>query len=150
MTASRMIDAISKAIYAHGAWKQKLRNAIASGDTDLIMEMARDDSKCDLGILLDSPAIPQGMRATMSYQIVRRLHSEFHVCAGDVLAQAQVDRTGVADMLLSGECSDRSQVLIAALTRWKAELSQAANAAKGLFGNRTSSAATSAADADLG
>ncbi len=121
---SSMIEEISRAIYAHGTWKQKLRTAITSGDRDLIVEMARGHNSCELGRLLDSPDIPEQMRASMSYQIVYRLHSEFHACASNVLAQAQINPGKAADTLLGGECSDRSQVLIAALTRWKTELLQ--------------------------
>ncbi len=122
MPNTRMIEEISKAIYAHGAWKLQLRAAITRSNAKVSPDSIARDDKCEFGKWLDGPSISPKMRTSMPYQLVRRLHAEFHACAARVLTSALDHNAREADILLAGECSDRSQVLIVALTKWKSDL----------------------------
>lgn len=59
----------------------------------------------------------------MPYQVIRRLHAEFHQCAGRVLDRAVAGQAGEARLLLEGEYAQRSEKLMRALGKWKRELS---------------------------
>ena len=124
MPDAYMIEQINKAIYTHGFWKQKLRAAIINGSQELTPEIAENVTMCEFGAWLDGPMIPDEARATSSFELVRRLHSEFHACASQVLARGRDINASEAHILLAGECNDRSQVLITALTKWKTELTE--------------------------
>lgn len=122
MTDKTTIDAINKAVGAHGAWKLKLRTAITHGRSEVTPEIVRQDNQCEFGKWLYGPEVSAELRAGVPYGVVKRLHAEFHKCAADVLQKAVNGHPGAAD-LLEGEFSERSKTLVAALSKWKGELS---------------------------
>ena len=61
-------------------------------------------------------------RAGKPYQVVRRLHAEFHQSAADVLRLALAARKADADAMFQGTFAERSDKLVRALTKWKGEL----------------------------
>ena len=56
------------------------------------------------------------------YEVVTRLHADFHKCAGTVLRKAISQESRDAASLLSGEFEQKSKILIVALNKWKNEL----------------------------
>lgn len=125
MTEHGMRAAIRDAMGAHGAWKLRLRTAVQTGRGDISAARARCDDRCDFGRWLYGPGLSAEMKAGKPYQVVRRLHAEFHAAAGEVLAAAERgDRAG-ADALLADAFDPRSEVLKRALMKWLGELSQA-------------------------
>jgi len=42
-------EEITKAISAHGNWKQRLRQAIESGNSEYTVEKLKVDNQCDFG-----------------------------------------------------------------------------------------------------
>lgn len=122
MSGTRMIEEINNAIYAHGAWKLQLRTAITKGSSNMAPATVRCDDQCAFGRWLYGSTLSAETRDAMPYKVVKRLHAEFHTCAGTVLEHALAKRTDTASSLLSGEFNDRSQVLLVALAKWKQEL----------------------------
>ena len=55
-------------------------------------------------------------------QVIKRLHSEFHQCAGSVLKEATTGKRETATQLLDGSFTDKSNILVRALGKWKGEL----------------------------
>ena len=122
MRTPLMIKEINDAIGAHGMWKMRLRTAIAAGVGDITSADAGCDDKCAFGKWIHGPSIDAATRAGMPYQVIRRLHAEFHQAAGQVLARVERgDRKGATD-LFDGEYSARSEKLVRGLTKWKSEL----------------------------
>lgn len=123
MSNNPFIEQINSAIGAHGAWKMRLSVAISTGRFDTDPQTVACDDKCAFGQWIHSPAIDPATRAGMPYQVVRRLHAEFHKCASDVVVHAVSGRKTEARGLLQGEYTERSEKLTRALNKWKRELS---------------------------
>jgi len=122
-----MIKEINDAIGAHGAWKLKLRTAIMMGRSDTEPATVRCDDRCALGRWLYGASLDAQTRAGKPYQVVRRLHAEFHQSAATVLEDALAGRKDQAGQRLEGEFKERSDKLVRALTKWKGELLSSAS-----------------------
>ena len=117
-----MIKEINDAIGAHGAWKLKLRTAIMLGKSDVEPASVRCDDRCVMGRWLYGSTIDTATRNGKPYQVIRRLHAEFHQSAATVLDDALAGRKDLASQRLEGEFKERSEKLVRALTKWKGEL----------------------------
>ena len=122
MSDAITISEINKAIGAHGMYKFKLGRAISRGASELTPDEVRCDDKCEFGKWLHSSSISDRMRTGMPYQVVSRLHADFHKCAGRILEYAVSSRALEASRLMEGEFSERSHILVVALNKWKREL----------------------------
>lgn len=119
---AEMIEQINNAIGAHGAWKLKLRLAMSSGTSEIDPDRACVDNKCPFGKWIYGDTIDATTRAGKPYQVVRRLHAEFHESAANTLRYAINDRKSKAEQLFEGEFAERSDKLVRALAKWKGEL----------------------------
>lgn len=120
--SAAMIKEINDAIGAHGTWKLKLRTAITMGKSDVEPTTVRCDDRCALGRWLYGSSVEAPTRSGKPYQVVRRLHAEFHQSAATVLEDALAGRKAQAGQILEGEFKERSEKLVRALTKWKGEL----------------------------
>lgn len=118
-----LIDEITKAIGAHGAWKRKLRTAISLGKSDDDPRTVCRDDQCPFGKWIHGPTIDQGTRAGVPYQVVKRLHREFHESAGKVLTMVLASRKADAEAHYASDFAPRSEKLVRALTKWRGEVS---------------------------
>ena len=75
------------------------------------------DNLCEFGRWLYGPSLDLATRSGIPYNVVRRLHAEFHDCAGRVLALALEGKATEAAALLEGEYTARSDKLVVALTK---------------------------------
>lgn len=122
MNAMSIAQEVTNAIGAHGAWKMKLRVAINTGSSDADPAIVCRDDCCPLGQWLHGPSLDATIRGGMPYQVVRRLHAEFHQSAGKVLELAMNNRKAEADTHYETDFLPRSEKLVRALTKWKGEL----------------------------
>lgn len=122
MSALDLSTAITNAIGAHGAWKMRLRTAIATRQSDLNPGDVRCDDRCEFGKWLYSPQIDAETKAGMPYQVVRRLHREFHHAAADVISAVARNDKDQAVALMEDDFTPRSEKLVRALTKWKREV----------------------------
>lgn len=120
--STTFIKEINDAIGAHGAWKLKLRTAISVGKSDIEPATVRCDDRCAFGRWLYGPTIDGHTRSGKPYQVIHRLHAEFHQTAATVLESALAGRKAQATEILDGEFKERSEKLVRALTKWKGEL----------------------------
>jgi len=125
MCSQDVSDQVRAAIGAHGAWKLRLKTAIATGNFPGDPAKVRCDDQCDFGRWLYGSNLDESTRAGKPYQVVRRLHAEFHDCAGRVLALAVSGRSAEASALFDGEYDERSSTLVRALNKWRGELQMA-------------------------
>jgi len=119
---AEMIEQITNAIGAHGAWKLKLRLAMSSGKSEIDPDRACVDNKCPFGKWIHGTSIDAATQAGLPYKVVRRLHAEFHESASNVLRHAINARPAAAEKLFEGEFAERSDKLVRALAKWKGEL----------------------------
>ena len=123
MAVEKTIEQINNAIGAHGTWKMRLNVAIKTGSFDVDPRIVACDDKCAFGQWIHGPSIDAETRAGMPYQVVRRLHADFHKCAADVVRNAVSGRKTEAVTILESDYAERSDKLTRALTKWKRELS---------------------------
>lgn len=121
MANENLINQINNAIGAHGSWKIKLRTAVNKGNSEHSVEDVRCDDKCAFGKWLHGTDIDGPTRAGAPYNVIKRLHAEFHLCAADVLKMATTGNTPGATALLDGDFAARSEKLVRGLRKWKGE-----------------------------
>ncbi|HHI71599.1 MAG TPA: hypothetical protein ENJ91_11390 [Rhodobacteraceae bacterium] len=125
MSNEQLINQINNAIGAHGSWKIKLRTAINKGKSEHTVDEIRCDDKCAFGKWLYGPDIDAQTRAGAPYNVIKRLHAEFHQCAANVLHKATSGDMKGASEVLEGEFTAKSEKLVRGLRKWKGEASAA-------------------------
>ncbi len=111
---------INKAIAAHGVWKVRLHDAIASGTSDYRPETVALDNVCEFGKWFY--AIPTSARPTEFWEKVQKLHEQFHKEAGRILDLALNGNRDEALALITdlrGEYVSTSIELTNTLYEWK-------------------------------
>lgn len=112
---------VTKAIAAHGQWKQRLRDAVATGKSEWKPEVVRTDNACDLGkwIYGEARTVMPGHPAV---EEVRKLHADFHREASTILDLALKGKKAEADaaMALGSNYSKVSTALVNALKKLQA------------------------------
>ncbi|HBQ35495.1 MAG TPA: hypothetical protein DD729_01420 [Rhodobacteraceae bacterium] len=121
MTDEVLINQINNAIGAHGSWKIKLRTAVNKGKSEHSVDDVRCDDKCPFGKWLHGSDIDSETRSSVPYNVIKRLHAEFHVCAADVLTKAISGETAAATQALEGDFAAKSEKLVRGLRKWKGE-----------------------------
>jgi len=116
-------DNIRAAINAHGAWKLRLKQAIASGKITDDPRKVGLDTQCDFGKWIHGNTLSPEIKSTKPYQVIKRLHAEFHTSAGRVLKLAQDGDSARAADLMQSEFNIIAKKLILTLTKWKMEMS---------------------------
>ena len=119
---------IKNAMAAHGKWKLRLRTAVGRGASEFKPENVRPDNLCEFGQWLHGPEIDAQTKQGVPYQVILRLHREFHETAANVLSMVEAGRKDEAEEVFSGEYHQRSDKLIRALAKWDRELLSAATA----------------------
>lgn len=120
--SDQLSQQITDAIGAHGMWKMRLRTAITTGQSDITPAVAGCSDQCAFGKWLEGRELSADIRAGVPYQVVRRLHADFHRSAGSVLAHALAGRPQQASAAMNGEFTERSEKLVRALAKWKGEV----------------------------
>jgi len=117
-------DEIGKAINAHESWKHKLRDAIASGQSESTAEKVSMDDNCGFGKWLHQRVGPE-VKSSTHYQKVLGMHAQFHKAAGKILALALKGQKNEATQLMgiSSEFTKCSSSLIRMLDDWQQDLS---------------------------
>lgn len=121
MRSANFVEEINNAVGAHGMWKMRLRTAVRTGRCEIHSSIACCDDQCAFGKWLLGPDFDARTQAGMPYQVVKRLHAEFHKCAGSVLSYVERGNAAAGQFILDGEFTERSDKLVRALTKWKNE-----------------------------
>lgn len=113
---------IEKAIAAHGAWKDRLTNTIASGTSDFDPEVVKQPDKCEFGKWLYGGDISSEAKVTVYYTKSVDLHAKFHVEASKILSLALQGNKADAEGLMGddSEFIKLSSTLTDLLNEWKA------------------------------
>lgn len=115
-------EEINKAIGAHGAWKQRLRQAVDTGKSEFTVERVRPDNLCDFGKWLHG--LPSGDKGSTNWKNVQELHARFHVEASRVLDLAVRGKKQEAEsaLALNSSFTEVSSKLTIAMIVWKTSL----------------------------
>ena len=114
---------IRKAIEAHAAWKQKLRDAIDTGVCESTPEKVKQDNNCAFGKWLHK-RIDKNAKQTPHYAESIKLHAKFHQQAGSILELALTGSPEKANALMavSQPFARYSAALTLKLKDWKEAL----------------------------
>ncbi len=115
---------IEKAIGAHGMWKKRLANCIATGEIDVPVATIRMDNQCGFGKWLYGNSLSPQEKSSEHYHQVVALHASFHKSAAQVAELAQSGKTLEAKSMLlhGGEYVQISIQLTHAMQEWKKQL----------------------------
>lgn len=114
---------IDKAISAHGMWKQRLKSAIETGQSEFNVSKVTLDNLCDFGKWLYS--LDSDIKSTESWKAIQNHHAEFHKIAANILGLALKGKKDEAskEIALGSNYSSISGKLTTAMMKWKKELS---------------------------
>lgn len=115
-------EAIEAALAAHAQWKQRLQDAIATGQSTFQAENVRKDNACQFGQWLY--AVSEADRNTPMFMKVRELHASFHRTAGEILHLAVSGKKAEALKALEfgGPYGKATGELVLALQTWKQQI----------------------------
>jgi methyl-accepting chemotaxis protein len=115
-------EEIDSAIAAHGQWKQRLKTAIETGQSEFDPSKLALDNYCDFGKWLNS--LGSDIKATDSWKNIKQLHAEFHKKAASILDLAVKGKSGDASkqIELGSDYSVVSSKLTNAMIKWKKEI----------------------------
>jgi hypothetical protein len=116
-------EAIKKGIGAHGMWKQRLRKAIETGESEWTPDVVCQDNQCEFGKWLYSCSAEE--KASPHYENVKNLHAKFHVSAAKVLSLALSSKTKEAENEIGAgsDYSKHSNALTIEMMAWEKEVS---------------------------
>ncbi len=116
-------DEIDKAISAHGMWKQKLRKAIDTGESESTPDKVKMDNNCAFGKWLHERIDPS-VKTSAMYKEVVDLHASFHKEAGTILDLALKGEKEQANelMKLGQNFAKYSGALTIKMKEWKQSL----------------------------
>ena len=116
-------EEIKEAVGAHGAWKRKLKIAIATGKIDVKVSTIKADKQCSFGKWLYGPTITEKQKNSEHYHAVQELHAVFHEKAAKV-AQLAIsgEKAHALNMLeVNGEFTVASAELTTSMMAWLKE-----------------------------
>lgn len=116
-----MKEEITAGIAAHGQWKARLRDAIATGKSEFNPLTVKGDNNCAFGKWLYGLG-PEG-KSSPYYAMVKEKHAKFHQTTGEVLALALAGKKDEATKLtaIGSEYAKLSAELVGLLQKWAAE-----------------------------
>jgi methyl-accepting chemotaxis protein len=115
-------EEIKNAIGAHGIWKQRLRRAIETGNSDFTIDETKIDNQCDFGKWLYS--LSSDEKNSSHWLNIQQLHSKFHIEAARLLELATQGKQQEAQdaMLIGSDFARLSGQLTMAMVKWKNSL----------------------------
>ena len=115
---------LKAAIGAHGTWKVRLMEAVATGASTFDPAVVSRDDQCPFGRWLHIESMP-GERASGHFGPVEGLHAQFHRMAGRILQQATSTGKAQAEraMEFGGELDQLLARLIREINDWRDEVS---------------------------
>jgi Chemoreceptor zinc-binding domain len=118
------IQEIDKAIGAHGIWKTRLKQAIATGKLDVKPAEIKLKDHCPFGKWLHGSSLTDQDKTSQYYLKTVELHARFHLVAAKVAELAIAGKKVEAEKLLAsgGEFLTISGNLTETLMNWKQSL----------------------------
>lgn len=114
---------INQAISAHGQWKNKLRDAIETGQCESTPDKVKMDNNCSFGKWLHYKIGPDEKKSA-HYNTVVKMHADFHKEAGSILELALNGNKEEAQQRIGfgSKFAALSASLTSEMKRWKDSL----------------------------
>jgi hypothetical protein len=115
-------EEIMNAIGAHGNWKQRLRRAIETGNSDFTVDKIKVDNQCDFGKWLYSLSLDE--KNSSHWLNIQQLHAKFHIEAAHLLELSKQGKQQEAldAMFIGNDFARLSSQLTMAMVKWKSSL----------------------------
>ena len=110
---------LENAVGTHIEWRKQLRNAIDTGESETTPEQAACNTNCAIGKWLASSDINAVTNDGTPYRTINDMHTEFHICAGEILGMVASGKSKAAEDLLFGDFTVQSENLIRGLKKWR-------------------------------
>jgi len=120
MERETLATTLRSAIGKHGAWRLRLKTAVAVGHSNMTAQDAACAGCCEFGKWLSAPE-QQRLAETPQFRVINRLHTEFHETAGRVIGAIDRGESVAAARLLDTEFAQQSEHLVAGLNKWHHE-----------------------------
>ncbi|MBK7003511.1 MAG: CZB domain-containing protein [Rhodoferax sp.] len=120
-----MIDrrSIERSLNTHLIWKIRFEFAIGQNfDLEIPSSTLSAHNLCPFGKWLHGQTLSADEMAGGDFEIVSKLHSEFHKLAGKIKELIETDEVSKARELLLGEFEETSNALVSALRVWADKL----------------------------
>lgn len=118
-----MKDAISKGIAAHGMWKQRLIDAIKTGQSEWTPAIVCQDNQCEFGKWLYACSVEE--KSSQYHGKITSLHADFHKTAAVVLDLALTGKGQEAEQKIGpdSDYKNTSASLTKEMMNWKSDIS---------------------------
>jgi len=115
-------DSLNSGISAHGQWKQRLAQAIKTGESDFTPVTVKQDNQCEFGKWLYDCSPDE--QASPHYATIKKMHAEFHTCAGAILEKALAGNVAdaEAEIGMGSQYRTISAGLTTEMMKWKDEV----------------------------
>jgi methyl-accepting chemotaxis protein len=115
------VQEIDKAIGAHGMWKNRLKQAIDTGNLEISVATIGAKDQCAFGKWLHGTTLSPHDKVSEHYKAVAELHAQFHKVAARVAELATAGKKSEAEKLLGSDSEfvSISTKLTAAMMAWK-------------------------------
>ena len=120
-------EEIINAVGYHGNWKQRLRRAIETGNSDFTVDKIKVDNQCDFGKWLHSLSADE--KNSSHWSNIQQLHTKFHIEAARSLELAAQGKNIEAENAISKGSSFAilSCEITMAMVEWKISLTDTGN-----------------------
>jgi len=118
---------IVHAIGVHGNWKQRLRRAIETGNSDFTVDKIKVDNHCEFGKWLHSLSLDE--KKSSHWSRIQHFHATFHIEAARLFELAMQGKpTEALDAMgLGTDFARYSSELTMAMIQWKRSLTHTGN-----------------------
>lgn len=91
-----------ESIKTHMSWRKRLQTTLeGTSNENLIVGNVAQDTLCTLGKWLYGPG--KSLYSHLpEYEVLRKAHAEFHICAGEILLEHQNGNSGSAMVIMKG------------------------------------------------
>ncbi len=113
-------ETIREAILSHIRWKERIEHSIRHAKHDIDIGEVGDCKACSFGNWLHSDHVPQKMRASQYYQIVCKMHSDFHLRASQLVSASKISSVEEFGkiFIIMHEYTSLSDALVKTLEIW--------------------------------
>jgi len=102
---------LQEVLGAHMAWKEKLTRTLNGTSTERYdVATVSQDTLCVLGKWLYGPG-KKNYSHLAEYEALRKIHADFHVCAGEVLVEFEKGDKLKAEKILKGTFREASNLI---------------------------------------
>jgi len=122
MPNTMTVQDIENAIGAHEVWKQRLRETLRSGHSEIPAASACRHDLCEFGQWLERAIEGVSFQDRPTYEVVQDLHIRFHHNVASVIASIERGNMQAAHDIMDDSCDYVMEELVGLLHDWRREM----------------------------